>query len=311
MFCKLAAVVAIGVSVAAWRVAISDDSPAATTAAEFPPELVAFTPSPSNPVFSGAGPGHWDQKIRERGWILHESDGYHLWYTGYDGTKTGIRRLGYATSHDGIEWRRHAGNPLIADHWVEDMMVVKHDGLYYMFAEGRDDQAQWLTSRDRVQWERRGTLDIRYKTGKPLTPGPFGTPTAWFENGTWHLFYERQDAAVWLATSRDLKVFTHVQDEPVLNPGPGEYDRSMIALNQIIRRNGRYYAYYHGLDLTREPKLWTTAMASSSDLIHWTKYPGNPLLRENKSSGIVVEDGPGYRLYSMHDSVQLHLPTGK
>ncbi len=82
--------------------------------------------------------------------------------------------------------------------------------------------------------------------GKPISKGPYGTPTAWFENGRWYLFYERGDRAVWLAESKDLKVFTNVQDEPVLVPGPGEYDRKMIALNQVIKYDGRYYACYHG-----------------------------------------------------------------
>ena len=35
---------------------------------------------------------------------------------------------------------------------------------------------------------------------------------------------ERRDAGVWLARSRDLKVWTNVSDEPVLLPGPSDYD---------------------------------------------------------------------------------------
>ena len=65
-------------------------SPMAATA-EFPSELVDFVPFEHNPVFTAAGPGHWDVKIRERGWILHEGDQYRLWFTGYDGTRLGAR----------------------------------------------------------------------------------------------------------------------------------------------------------------------------------------------------------------------------
>ena len=61
------------------------------------------------PVFNGAGPNHWDAKIRERGWIMREGDTYHLWYTGYDGTREGIKLLGYATSADGRTWTRWPG----------------------------------------------------------------------------------------------------------------------------------------------------------------------------------------------------------
>jgi hypothetical protein len=280
-------------------------------ATEFPSPLVDFVAGPNNPVFKAAGPGHWDAKIRERGWILREGDTYHLWYTGYDGTREGIRQLGYATSNDGITWQRSDENPLCRGQWVEDVMVVKRDDTYYMFAEGERDRAQLLTSRDRVHWERQGTLDIRLADGRPIPEGPFGTPTAWLENGSWHLFYERGDLGVWLATSKDLAVWRNVQDEPVLRLGPGDYDSRMIAMNQIVKRDGQYFAYYHGSGSPAAPRTWNTNVARSSDLIHWQKYPGNPLVGDNKSSGIVVPEGDGFRLYTMHDQVDVYFPRQK
>ena len=147
-----------------------------------------------------------------------------MWYTGYDGTRGGLKMLGYATSPDGIHWTPDANNPIYRGHWVEDMMVVKHGSTYYMFAEGLDDHAQLLSSSDKIHWSWLGFLDIRTTDGKPIPKGPYGTPTAWFENGRWYLFYERGDKAVWLAQSKDLNVFTNVQDTPVLTPGPSAYD---------------------------------------------------------------------------------------
>ncbi len=279
----------------------------------FPAELVRFVPYEHNPVFTAAGKDHWDARIRERGWILLEDGRYHMWFTGYDGTRAGLKMLGYATSKDGLTWARHPSNPIYRQHWVEDMMVVKHDGAYYMFAEGRNDIAQLLTSTDRINWQRQGSLDVRKVDGRPIDPGPYGTPTAWFENGTWYLFYERRDLGIWLATSKDTKVWTNVRDEPVLTPGPGRYDRKLIALNQIIKHKGRYYAYYHGTAAERKPSLWSTNVAMSTDLIRWKKYPGNPLLpiEANKSSGILVHDGTQFRLYTMHDEVHVHFPRDK
>jgi predicted GH43/DUF377 family glycosyl hydrolase len=277
---------------------------------KFPPELVKFVPHRVNPVFT-AEPGKWDAKIRERGWILREDGVWKLWYTGYDGTRDGLRMLGYATSPDGIKWTRHPKNPIYREHWVEDMMVVKHDGQYLMFAEGKDDRAQLLVSKDGLDWKRVGQLDIRKKDGTPIPDGPYGTPTAWHENGVWYLFYERMDLGVWLATSRDLKVWKNVRDEPVLTPGPAEYDKDLIALNLVIKHRGRYYAYYHGSAKAGPKKgLWSTAVATSTDLLHWEKYPGNPLqpVAQNKSSGIVVPDGDRFRLYTMHPAVYLHVP---
>ncbi|MDZ4817936.1 MAG: glycosylase [Planctomycetota bacterium] len=285
---------------------------------QFPPSLVQFTPYGHNPVFTADGPEHWDTKIRERGWILKEGDTWRMWYTGYDGTREGQKKLGLATSPDGLKWTRDPRNPIYQEHWVEDVQVIKHDKLYYIFAEGRDDQAQLLTSTDGVVWKRIGPLDVRLKNGKLITSGPYGTPVAYFENGVWNLFYERRDAGIWLARSTDMKVWTNVDDQPVLSPGPDLYDRDYVAMNQVVKHAGRYYAYYHGaatpepqLDQEgkRRPALWSTAIAVSDDLVHWKKYAKNPLfpISANKSSGILIQLANENRLYTMHDQVNVHI----
>lgn len=287
------------------RAAAADD--------EFPPELVHWTAYDHNPVFQAAGEAQWDARIRERGWILRDGDRWRMWYTGYDGTGDGLKKLGYATSTDGLKWQRHPDNPLYDDHWVEDMMVVKLRDTFYMFAEGKRDQAHLLTSPDGIRWRREGQLDVRNTDGKPIEPGPYGTPTAWHEAGTWYLFYERRDLGVWLATSKYTKVWKNVTDEPVLTPGQGPHDKDLIALNQIIKYKGRYYACYHGTSREPRPNLWTSNLAVSTDLVHWKKHPGNPLLpiRENKSSNLLIHDGKRFRLYTMHDQVHVHFPASK
>lgn len=275
-----------------------------------PDELTSWVPYEENPVFTGTGDDTWDRNIRERGYILKEDDGYHMWYTGYRGnTNDPVMTLGYATSEDGIRWKRYSGNPVYDKNWVEDMMVVKHGGVYYMFAEGRDDIAHLMTSPDKVNWTDHGSLVIRQTSGEPLTAGPYGTPTVFIESNVWHLFYERNDEGIWLATSKDGRTWTNVQDEPVITKGPELYDKFGVALNQVIRYGDRYYAIYHGTP-TEDWSVWNTDVALSNDLVHWEKFQGNPILEENKSSGILVNDGKQYRLYTMHDQVNLHFPKG-
>ncbi|MFM8890236.1 MAG: glycosylase, partial [Planctomycetia bacterium] len=72
----------------------------------FPSELVDFGPPSADPLFVGGGPEAWDRDIRERGWIMRESGRWHLWYTGSNLDRSPLRRLGYASSHDGLNWVR-------------------------------------------------------------------------------------------------------------------------------------------------------------------------------------------------------------
>lgn len=287
---------------------------ASAPAGDFPPELTHWQPRPGNPIFTASGSGHWDVKIRERGWILRDGDRWQLWYTGYDGTREGVKSLGYATSSDGLHWNRSGDAPIYRESWVEDMCVLRVDGVYHMFAEGFQDQAQRLTSPDGVHWTRAGTLDVRLTDGSPIPEGPYGTPTVWHENGVWNLFYERRDAGIWLARSRDLKVWTNLQDEPVMSPGPDEFDQDLIAMNQVLKYKGRYYAVIHGArkpPQPGQPSLWATGLAGSDNLVHWEKYAANPLrpISENRSSGLLIPVGDGFRLYTMHNQVDVFDPA--
>ncbi|MEO8766097.1 MAG: glycosylase [Ginsengibacter sp.] len=275
---------------------------------EFPAAMVDFAPYKMNPVFKGTGIDTWDKQIRERGYILLENGLYKMWYTGYNGPDTITKYLGYATSRDGIKWNRYSTAPIFNKKWTEDMCVIPQDGKYYMFAEGRNDIAHSLVSNDGIKWKEEGDLTIRKVDGTPI-PGPYGTPTVWIEKGKWYLFYERNDEAIWLAESSDHKNWTNVQDEPVIKTGPANYDFSAVAANQVIKYKNRYYLYYHA---SEAPMLsstkWTSNVAMSTDLVHWVKYPGNPIVEGDHSSPILVFDGKKYRLYTMHDKVFLYLP---
>jgi beta-1,2-mannobiose phosphorylase / 1,2-beta-oligomannan phosphorylase len=285
-------------------------APASRSISAFPSELVDWVPGAKNPVFKAGGAGCWDLRIRERGWILRENGAYHLWYTGYDGTRQGTKQLGYAVSDDGLHWKPSPKNPLCPGHWVEDVMVVRHGESYYMFAEGAaNGHAELLTSKNRVDWKWEGPLQIRTADGKRDAEPPCGTPTIWVENGVWYLFYERHDLGVWLATSKDprSRVWTNASDDPVLVPGPADYDKQLIALDQIVKHDGAYFAFYHASG-ENTPRTWNTNVARSADLVHWQKYPRNPIVEGNKSSGIVVSDGQGYRLYTMHEEIDVFYP---
>ena len=86
-------------------------------------------------------------------------------------------------------------NPIYEAHWVEDMMIVKDGGKYYMFAEGKDDNAQLLVS---DKWHQTGTRIGQYghslgRTANRYRPAPSARRPPGKKTTPWYLFYERND----------------------------------------------------------------------------------------------------------------------
>ena len=120
----------------------------------------------------------------------------------------------------------------------------------------------------------------KYHSNPILTPNPSNkwesayvyNPTAIVLNSTIFLLYRAQDAgktsSIGLAWSSDGYAFTRL-DEPILYPtepweaGGGTEDP------RLVRVNGTFYLTYTGYDLNT-PQL---CIATSEDLLHWTKYP--------------------------------------
>jgi len=269
---------------------------------DFPPEMTTFTSIEGNPVFAGTDADTWDKQIRERGFILFDEGVYKMWYTGYNPDMAREKFLGYATSTDGIHWERYPENPVFSEKWTEDVFVFKPEDIYFMYAEGDNDVTHLMTSDDGIRWQELGDLTLLTTTGDTV-PGPYGTPVVWIEEGQWYLFYERNDLGIWLAKSDDKLTWTNIQDEPVLPLGPDRYDLYAVAANQIVKHNGRYYMYYHANSDIKWQAGWTSNVAMSTDLIHWKKYPGNPIVKGDFSSPILVFDGEKPTLYTMHPVV--------
>jgi predicted GH43/DUF377 family glycosyl hydrolase len=136
------------------------------------PDGIRFTESAQNPVMNlGSG---WESVSTFEHSVIRESDGFTMWYTGYDGVNL---RIGRATSPDGVSWTRDPLNPLLGvgaggePKSAQTPTVVKIRKTYYMnysaLSNGRWQMA-FATSIDGRTWVPSPSFPI-----VPLVAGTF------------------------------------------------------------------------------------------------------------------------------------------
>ncbi len=162
----------------------------------------------ANPVLQVGASNQWDNGFLEGPSVIKDGSGYKMWYCGYDvtvdGNSTdGKANLGYATSNDGINWIKYAGNPVLVtgtNGWdsiyVQDPHVIKEGAEYHMWYGGGqngdlyDQQVGYATSLDGITW-------VKSPLNPVLTRGESGDwdeilssfPSVLNDNGEYKMWY--------------------------------------------------------------------------------------------------------------------------
>ena len=161
------------------------------------------------------------------------------------------------------------------------LKVVMVSVLFLFFSVTLDGQTQWT----------------KYMNNPVLTKGPdnwdiiaIGQPAVLFGNDTIKMWYAGvgadMKARICYATSIDGINWVKY-NSPVLDiGGPGEWDRGWLDTPEILKDSNDYKLYFYGDTIQQiVPGSSAIGVAVSTDGIHWTKDPGNPIL----SKGILGE----------------------
>jgi predicted GH43/DUF377 family glycosyl hydrolase len=181
----------------------------------------------------------------------------------------------------------HAGD--FDSDMVDCPQVLRWRGKWLMQYTGFDGQRYRLglaESDDLVQWRRLGMI---LDAGQPGQWDYGSAGGGWLirHKGLWYLFYcgfplpgyEVGPGGTGLATGKDLAHLQKVAGGPVLTTSPGdEWDAGGIYKAAVYRTTGRFVMFYNA-KTKGEPWTEQTGMATSTDLVHWEKHPGNPILR--------------------------------
>jgi len=236
----------------------------------------------------------WDTHMREIGNILYEPNDsdpnkkYKAFYSGHSGAYWGNNvYIGYAYSADGNNWTK-VGK--VISRSAEDPYVVNNNGVYYLYAEDKEDvpfrNIRLYTSDDCITWTDMGDVFDILGGGNPpeWQAKDVSSPLVWIDdNDVWYLMYEGRGpmtgGMIGLAYSTDGINWTRDGNAPVLTgAGPGMWDANQVVPDDIMKINSVYYLIYHGAGLYPPTGFWP-GLATSTDLHTWNRCSWNPILR--------------------------------
>lgn len=110
-------------------------------------------------------------------------------------------------------------------------------------------------------------------------------PTVVYDGASFMMWYGGRNSTslqvdnIGLATSTDGITWTRSQNNPVLKLGPpGSWDCCSVNEPSVIRDGSGYKMWYTGGHYTGGTAIRAIGLATSTDGVNWTKYPGNPVL---------------------------------
>ncbi|MGL5890688.1 MAG: T9SS type A sorting domain-containing protein [Bacteroidia bacterium] len=260
----------------------------------------------ANPVLdrSSSNPNAPDYYGTETANVVYDSaaapaERYRMWYSGkQDDTSliSGNYKVCYATSPNGINWTKYAGNPVLTAGSITDwnnllisnvsvlldidtfkLWFAAPDGyLNSQITDGKGNIG-YATSVDGINWTKYPNPVLVAGVGNSPDSAVVAEPSVIKIGNTYHMWYSMinswaiENFSVGYATSADGINWTKYSGNPVLPLGGlGTWDRYWSAHPGVVYnpQNGDLFMYYTGRDSTIFPNItgyyWDLGLARSS-----------------------------------------------
>ena len=202
----------------------------------------------------------WEDGIN-RPVVLKRADGYHLWYTGQ---AKGHSWIGYATSADGVTWKRMSDQPVLSPEkpWEKVAVMCPHvlwDAemkLFRMWYSGGEQNEPnaigYATSPDGLKWTKHEANPIFIPD--PSSPWEKHKVTACQVErvGDWHMmfyigFRDEDHAQIGIARSRDgISNWERHPANPIVRPGENQWDHDACYKPYAIFDGTKWLLWYNG-----------------------------------------------------------------
>ncbi len=228
---------------------------------------LSWTKYSGNPVLTVGKTGSWNEAHVGSPCVIFDGKIYKMWYQGQDVANTDWQ-TGYATSTDGINWKKHPNNPVIKtgvkgewdDHYVCAPSIYYDGNIYHNWYTGLSQIAPptyapyligYATSYDGINWTKYSMNPI-IKSHKCWYYGKSSMSV--LRCGTqyygWYNFNKDGiNRMINFTTSNDGVNWVDHSKNPVLQKGSsGFWDDDFIGSCEVILREHQYWMYYTGND---------------------------------------------------------------
>ncbi len=221
---------------------------------------LSWTRYSNTPILFPGPPGNWDSWRATPGPVIKEDGVYKMYYQGWADNE-GVWDIGLATSSDGVNWTKYAGNPILTggdwDFHLCPQSIVKKDNIYYLFYTGRSDfyggyifQIGVATSADGITWQKYSGNPVMTNT-EPWEGTGVAYPSVIYENDQFTMVYEgvkQTNTAIGFAYSSDGFAWTKNENNPFFGTEDCNNDWVKILYPSFIKDNNESRVYYTGVD---------------------------------------------------------------
>jgi len=241
-----------------------------------------WTKLAGNPVLNTGSAGSWNDKYTFAPSVLLDGVTYKMWYDAAS-TAGPARKIGYATSPDGLAWTRQA-NPVLSPGtvgaWDEKgagfPAVIKDGTTYKMWYSGSDASSTgrvgYATSPDGTTWTKSASNPVLGVGAAGSWDSTFVGMTSVIKTGSGFKLWYRGGSAtgggIGFATSPDGLVWTKYAGNPVISGGSGGWDTTPYH-PEVIFDGTVYHMWYSGCNQADD--VCQVGYATSTNGTQWIR----------------------------------------
>jgi len=181
-----------------------------------------------------------------------------------------------------------------SDRWY--MSFVGFDGVgYQSFVAASDDLLHWSDYQLAMGYGPEGEFDYGGRVIGAFLYESYGLRAPRLlkkhQGKYWTLYgayprqggYELRPGSEGVASSDDGLTWRRAKQQPILSvvdSDCGEWEKDCIYQPWLLEHQGRYFNFYNAA----QGSIEQTGLAFSTDLLHWMRYPANPVVR-NRAGG--------------------------